>query len=260
MVKVQQILDWLNDFAPFDSAEGFDNVGLLMGNPDADVHTVLFGMDITEAMVQEAIKRGAELIITHHPFIFRGIKRINYTGPQGRAMALLMQHGIHVIAAHTNYDKAPGGICDSLAEALGLQAVVSCDDYVRIGMLSTPLSPSEFTEQIRQALHVDARCFFAQDKPIFRVAVSGGAYGEGYEMALVAGADAYVVGEIGYHEVADATAQGLIVYDAGHFATELPGVINLYKRFLSDAAAAGWSVQAHLYDKAPFEGAILALQ
>ena len=260
MVKVHQIRGWLNAFAPFDSAEGFDNVGLLMGDPDADVSTVLFGMDVTESLAQQAVELGAELIITHHPFIFRGIKRIDYTGPQGRIIALLMQHGISVIAAHTNYDKAPGGVCDSLAAALGLQAVESCDDYVRVGMLDAPLSPAALTEKIRASLRVEPRCCYAQDKSITRVAVSGGSYGEGWQAALAAGADAYIVGEIGYHDVSDACACGLVVYDAGHFATELPGVVNLYMRFLADAAASQWDVQAHLHQKAPFNGALLALQ
>ncbi len=260
MVKVQQIWDWLNAFAPFDSAESFDNVGLLMGDPNTEVHTVLFGMDITEALATEAVERGAELIITHHPFIFRGIKRINYTGPQGRTLALLMQHGVNVIAAHTNYDKAPGGVCDSLAAALGLANVESADDYVRVGTLSSPLSPAEFGQTVQKVLRIAPRCYYMQDKAITRVAVSGGAYGEGYEAALAAGADAYVVGEIGYHEVSDAVSRGLVVCDAGHFPTELPGVANLYLRFLADAAASQWEVQAHLHQLAPFAGALLALQ
>jgi len=259
-LKIQQFVEWLHALAPFDSAEGFDNVGLLMGDPDADVHSIVIGMDITDALADEAIAMGADLIITHHPFIFRGIKRIDYTGPLGRTLAILMQHGINVIAAHTNYDKAPGGVCDSLANALGLKAVESCDDYVRVGMLPAPLSPAAFAQHIQNALRVQPRCYYTQDKPIARVAVSGGAYGEGYEAALDAGADAYVVGEIGYHDAADAVARGLVIYDAGHFPTELPGVVNLYLRFTADAAAAQWDVKAHLHQLAPFAGALLALQ
>ena len=258
-MKVQDVLEWLDALAPLETAEGFDNVGLLMGDREAEVHTVLFGMDITDAMADEAIQLGAELIITHHPFIFHALKRIDYTGPQGRILSLLIQNGISVIAAHTNYDKAPGGVCDSLAAALGLQAVESCDDYVRIGMLPAPLFPAALASEIRKALRVDPRCCYAQDKPIARVAVSGGSYGEGWQAALAAGADAYIVGEIGYHHAADACACGLVVYDAGHFPTELPGVVNLYMRFLADAAASQWDVQAHLHQKAPFNGALLAL-
>ena len=190
-----------------------------MGDPDAEVHTVLFGMDITEALVQEAIERGAELIITHHPFIFRGIKRIDYTGPQGRAMMLLMQHGISVIAAHTNYDKAAGGISDALANALGLSEVEKADDYVRVGTLPFPMTADKLHMHVCKLLHIEPRCYPASDQPFTRVAVAGGAYGEGFEAALQAGAEAYVVGEIGYHLVFDAVARGLTILDAGHFPT-----------------------------------------
>ena len=85
-MKVRQIVEWLNSIAPLESAEGFDNVGLLMGDPEADVSTVLFGMDITDALAKEAIQIGADLIITHHPFIFHALKRIDYTAPHGRTL------------------------------------------------------------------------------------------------------------------------------------------------------------------------------
>ncbi len=260
MVKVQQILDWLNAFAPFDTAESFDNVGLLMGDRNAEVQTVLFGMDITEALAKEAIERDAELIITHHPFIFHALKRIDYTGPQGRTLCMLAEHHINVIAAHTNYDRAPGGVGDSLAAALKLNAVESADDYVRVGLLPSPLALEETIAHVRQALHVEPRCYPASDKPVARLAAAGGAYGEGYEAALAAGADAFVVGEIAHHEILDACARGLTIFDAGHYPTELPGVVNLYMRFLADAAAARWDVQAHLHQLAPYAGALLALQ
>ena len=230
-----------------------------MGDKNAEVNTVLFGMDVTEALVREAVELGADLIITHHPFIFHALKRIDYTGPQGRALCMLSAHRISVIAAHTNYDKAPGGICDSLAAALNLHSVESCDDYVRIGTLPAPLSPAGLSAHIRRSLRVEPRCYPACTQPITRVAVSGGAYGEGYEAALSAGAQAYVVGEIAHHEILDACSRGLTVYDAGHFPTELPGVVNLCMRFLADAAVSQWNVQAHLHQQAPYAGALLAL-
>lgn len=257
-MKVSQILEWLNAFAPFDTAEGFDNVGLLMGSPDAEVHRVLFGMDLTEKAAQEAAQIGAELVITHHPFIFRGIKHIDYMDPQGRTLCLLAQRGISVIAAHTNYDRAPGGICDALAAVFGLTDVESPDPFVRVGTLPTPLSSSSLTQQIREGLRTEPRCYSASDKPIARLAVSGGAYGEGYMAALESGAQAYLVGEIKHHEILDATARGLTIYDAGHFPTELPGLKALYERFLADASAAGWMVEAHLHSHAPYAGALLA--
>lgn len=260
MVKVQQIIDWINAFAPFDSAEGFDNVGLLMGDMNAEMHKVLFGMDITEALVCEAVELGTELIISHHPFIFHALKRIDYTGPQGRTLCLLAQHRISVIAAHTNYDKAPGGISDALAKVLGLQDVESADDYVRVGTLPYPMTVSQLGTHVRELLHIGPRCYPTSDELITRAAVAGGAYGEGYEAALAAGAQAFVVGEIAHHEILDATARGLTILDAGHYATERPGVAALYGRFLADAAQSQWDVEAHLHQQAPYAGALLALQ
>lgn len=257
-MKVKQILDWLNEIAPFETAEGFDNVGLLMGNANADVHEVIFGMDVTEKLAQEAIDRGAELIISHHPFIFHALKRIDYTGPQGRTLCRLAQHGISVIAAHTNWDQAAGGVGDALANALSLSNVTSPDPYIRLGTLPSPMSAAELSDHVCKALRVQPRCYPASEEPITRVAVAGGAYGEGYLTALNAGAQAYVVGEIAHHEILDASMRGLTVYDAGHFPTELPGVVNLYMRFLADAAQSQWDVQAHLHAFAPYAGALLA--
>lgn len=257
-MNVAQILDWLNGIAPFDSAEAFDNVGLLLGNPGAEVRTVLFGMDLTETLAYEAAGLGAELIITHHPFIFHALKRIDYTGPQGRTLCMLAQRRVNVIAAHTNWDQAAGGISDSLANALSLQAVRSIDPYIRIGSLSTPLSAEVFASFIRRVLHAAPRCHPASDHPIANVAVAGGAYGEGYQAAIAAGADAYVTGEIAHHEILDACARGLTVYDAGHYPTEMPGVTALYQRFIADALAAEWPVKAHLHVQPPFPGAFPA--
>lgn len=258
-MKVKQILDWLNAIAPFDTAEGFDNVGLLMGDPAAEVHEVLFGMDVTEQLAQEAIDRGAELIITHHPFIFHALKRIDYTGPQGRTLCRLAQHGVNVIAAHTNWDQAEGGVGDSLAHALSLSDVTSPDPYIRLGTLPSPMSAAELSAHLRAALRVEPRCYPASDTPITRVAVAGGAYGEGYLAALQAGAQAYVVGEIAHHEIMDAHMRGMTIYDAGHFPTELPGVVNLYMRFLAEAAQSQWDAQAHLHSLAPYAGALCDL-
>ena len=109
-MKVKDVLGWLDGLAPFDSAEDFDNVGLLLGDEEAAVRGVTFGMDVTEALVDEALAHGDGLIVTHHPFIFHALKRINYHEPQGRVLLKLTANRVCVIAAHTNWDKAPGGI------------------------------------------------------------------------------------------------------------------------------------------------------
>lgn len=258
-MRVGDVVSWLDSIAPLESAEAFDNVGLLIGSPDAEVHAALFGMDVTEALVAEAVRRNAELIVTHHPFIFHPLKRIDYTGPQGRILCSLLERRINVIAAHTNWDKASGGVSDSLAEALGLSDVKPCDAYLRLGTLPRAMSADELASHIGGALGFSPRCYPAGDSPISRVAVAGGAYGEGYLLASEMGAQAYVVGEVRHHELADAFARGLTVYDAGHFSTELPGTMALYERFLLNAHNAGWRVKAYLHSQAPYSGVFPAL-
>lgn len=258
-MKVRDVWQWIDERAPFDSAESFDNVGLMMGDLDAPCQTILFALDATEDVADEALRLGAGLIVTHHPFIFHGIKSIDYTGPQGRVLCKLAQSRISVLSAHTNWDKAPGGVSDALAEALGLQNVERCDDFLRLGQLSKAVSAEEFARIVQDNLYIRPRVFAPKDKLIQRVAVAGGAYGEAEELAATLGADAFVVGEIRHHEVLDACARGLAVYDAGHFHTELPGMRALYERLSADARLNGWPVQTHLHCNAPYPGEFLAL-
>ena len=255
-VTVRTVLDWLDALAPFQSAEDFDNVGLLLGDPDATVQNVLFGMDLDVGMLRRAEAVHAELIVTHHPFIFSPLRRIDYTSPHGQVLCALASRRIHVIAAHTNWDKAVGGVSDALAKALGLCATERGDDYLRVGTLPSALTPDALSGHIERALGFAPRRY-GGGSAITRVAVAGGAYGEGAALAQKLGAQAYVVGEIHHHEVLDACARGLAVYDSGHFATEAPGVRALYERFLADATRAVWQVTPHLYANAPYAGAML---
>lgn len=257
-MTIKQIYDWLNAIAPFDTAEGFDNVGLLIGSYDTEVSDVLFGMDVTEALVSEAVQIGAQLIISHHPFIFNPIKRIDYDTPNGRILHSVMTNQISIIAAHTNWDKASGGICDSLAKKLSLHDIVNGDDFLRIGSLPVPASPAALGKCIEDSLHIVPRCYGDTQAPITKVAVAGGAYGEAANLACELGAQAFVVGEIRHHEILDACARGLVIYDAGHYATEFPGVAALHKRFIAENASSHPSVKAHLHLQAPFTGAVLA--
>lgn len=143
---------WLDSIAPFETAEGFDNVGLLIGDKAAPVSKVIFTLDLSEKTVDEAIAFGAELIITHHPIIFSPLRRIHYDTPFGRMLVKLTSAGVSVIAAHTNWDKAPGGVGDTLAKLLALQNVTPLDDYVRLGELATPILASEFAALLTKTL------------------------------------------------------------------------------------------------------------
>ncbi len=256
-ITVGTVLEWLDSFAPFDTAEAFDNVGLLVGDKNAPVSRILFCMDATQAVALEAERIGAELIIAHHPVMFGGIRRIDYAQPEGKALGDMLRAGLHMIAAHTNLDKAPGGTGDTLAQALGLAGVGPVDAYIRMGTLPAPLTLDELSAYACERLSAPIRAY-GEGTAITRVAVGAGAYGEGAEAAYAAGAQAYVVGEIKHHEALAACQQGLAILDAGHYATEWPGVQALYQRFQTAAEEASWEATAVLFSHAPFTGALRA--
>ena len=119
-VTVGQILDILNQMAPPELKEDYDNVGLLAGRPDRPVERIMVGLDLTEGLVREAAEWGAQLIVTHHPIFFRGRKNIREDDAEGAAVCALIRENMSLIAAHTNFDNAPCGVNDALAQALGL--------------------------------------------------------------------------------------------------------------------------------------------
>lgn len=220
---VGNVLELVNGIAPFELAEPWDNVGLLAGNPETPVTTVLCALDLRMAVLREAERVGAELIVTHHPILFRGRKNLCETDGEGRLLNALVRSGIALIAAHTNFDNANPGVNDALAAALGLSGVEALESGMRMG---TPKQTDfgSFCAFASAVLGGPTRCYGERDRKIHKVAVLGGA-GEDYaHLALSAGADVYLTGEMAYHKALDAVDNGLCVVEAGHAATEQPAI------------------------------------
>jgi len=258
-VAVRDMLEWVNGIAPFELAEAYDNVGLLMGDPREIVQSILFCVDATPEVAQEAAERGVQLIISHHPLMFGGIRHVDYTAPDGKALQAILSGKLHLITAHTNLDKASGGIADSLAVALCLQGIENADhpvSCVRIGTLSPPVDVLEFKRFVAERLRAEVRHYGDTDLLVRRVAVGPGAGGDGVEAAVRAGVQCYVVGEIKHHELLWGCGQGLVVLEAGHYATEAVGMKSLYKRFQTMVDLEKWDVEPLLYSTAPFSGAL----
>jgi dinuclear metal center YbgI/SA1388 family protein len=217
MILVSKILDLVGEIAPFELAEAWDNVGLLAGHPDWAVDRVLVALDLTPGALREAVEVGAQLIVTHHPILFHGRKNLREDDGEGALLAELVRSKVALIAAHTNYDNAPGGLNDALAEALGLQDVVPLENGLRAGTFAgdgaalVALTAERLGGQPR--LYRGARV-------IRRVAVCGGAGGSFWPVAHAAGCDAYLTGEVRHHEALAATASGLTLVEAGHYHTE----------------------------------------
>ena len=231
-VKCQQVMEALERIAPKRLAEEWDNPGLLVGSPAQEVHKLLTCLDVTDEVVEEAISLGADMIVAHHPLIFRGIKKLRTDLPLGARLQRLMVHGIAVAAAHTNLDTAEGGVNDVLAEAIGLVEIqplagkaeaVDEPTLGRMGYLPESMSIEEFARQVRAALPVDyVRLVKAGDKQVKKVALCSGAGAEFIAKASFLGADAYVTGDVKYHEAQQAVEMGIHVIDGGHFGTEFP--------------------------------------
>lgn len=220
-VTVGQILDILNQMAPPELKEDYDNVGLLAGRPDRPVERIMVGLDLTEGLVREAAEWGAQLIVTHHPIFFRGRKNIREDDAEGAAVCALIRENMSLIAAHTNFDNAPCGVNDALAQALGLEDVCVMEHGMRMGVLPEAMTPERFCDWTEEKLACRARMYVLSPETLIeRVAVCGGAGGDFWLQAARAGAQAFVTGEIRHHDALAGTATGLCMVEAGHYETE----------------------------------------
>lgn len=220
-MRIQNVYEVIDRAAPFASAMDFDNAGLLVGDPDQPVSRLLIALDITPDVIREAVDCGAELIVSHHPVIFHGLKSL----PTFHPVWQLASKGIGAICAHTNLDKAQHiGVNEALAAALGLQHVrmipQDVDTLLRIGELPVPMTLCEFAGLVRNRLGCGSVQVCGQIKNIRTVAVCGGACGDLANVAKAAGADLYVTGEAKQNEWIDAAGIGQPMLVCGHHASE----------------------------------------
>ena len=228
-MKARDIAAALEEFAPLPSQEPWDNAGICIGSPEAEVHAVLVGFDCTPALLQEAVTRGADMVVTHHPLIFGGLKRIDPDDPVGAAVILAIRHGIVVYAAHTNADKAPGGVNALMAQRLGLVEPQPLDESGLgfIGLLPEPMEGSAFCRFVKERFQLHSLRCSAPISEVFRVATSCGAGSSFAEAAFRAGADAFVTGDVSYHHFF--VPEGRMILDIGHWESE----VEIVEKFVS---------------------------
>lgn len=223
MYELQQICRFMEQWAPPALAEEWDNPGLLV-DAGSLVRRVLVTLDITPAVVEEAHRLGCQLVVSHHPVIFKPVRRLQ----SADAAFLLARYGISALCAHTNLDAAEGGVNDVLAGLLELEDVQPLEGLGRVGDRDS-ISPAQLSEQVGKLLNTPVLLADA-GLPITRVAVVGGSGGEFFEAAARAGAQCLVTGEASHHHGLDALEQGVSVIVAGHFATEWPIVPEMARR------------------------------
>lgn len=231
-VNVADIIKIMEEIAPPAMAEDWDNVGLMLGRRCKAVKKLLLALDITGEVVQQAIAQKADMIITHHPLILRGLKRVTDSEWQQELLLTLAEKGIAVYSAHTNLDCVSSGVNDVLAKKLHLDSVDVLDSdngLGRIGIVPA-CSLHEFAAMVKKVLRADYVVVGDAGKQVHKVAVCGGAGSDLISLALLCGADTLVTGDIKYHEAQQAVFSGLNVIDAGHQPTELPVMDDLADR------------------------------
>lgn len=218
-MKVSEILDFLCGIAPINTAQDYDNVGLLVGDPDSEVTGILVSLDCFDEVIERAEDLGANLIVTHHPVIFSPLKTVL----KDSVAYNLIQKGISVISMHTNLDIAEGGVNDALCDALGLydtRTVTTADGFtLRLGELEEKEDPYSFAKHIKDVLGGTVK-FVAGTNDIKTILVCSGSGSEHLYDAVALQCDALITAEVKHHVFIDAGQYGLSVFDAGHFNTE----------------------------------------
>ncbi|MEV4902314.1 Nif3-like dinuclear metal center hexameric protein [Citricoccus sp. NPDC055426] len=251
-----QVMECFEELWPDSLAEGWDATGLVTGRPDQPVGRIHFAVDPVQDVVDEAVAAGAQLLVTHHPLLLRGVHSVAATGYKGQLVHTLIEGGCALLTAHTNADSAVGGVSDVLADILGLQDVVPLapvrdglpeEGLGRVGVLERPLPLSEFAARVFGAMPAVAggvRVAGDRDGIVQRVAVCGGAGDSLFDEVRAAAADVYVTADLRHHpaselrEAARLTGGRPYLVEVSHFGSEwlwLPAAAEALDTLLSES-------------------------
>jgi len=259
-VLLREVVAALEQLYPVDTASSWDRVGLVTGDLDQPVSLVHFAVDPTLAVVDEARAAGADLLVTHHPLLLRGVHSVATTSAKGAAVTSLIVNDIALYVAHTNADVASPGVCDALASACGLVDLrplevdeVSGTGHGRVGSLTHPLTLRDFAQRLSAALPTAVggiRVAGPADALVTLVAVVGGAGDHMFDAVRASGADVYVTADLRHHPALEAReeARGGTPYlvDAGHWATEWLWLESARSELVRELGGRGTSLETHI--------------
>lgn len=228
-MRLSEVIEKLEELSPLSYAESWDNPGLLAGRKDKEVRTVYVALDATSEVIDDAIRKHADLLLTHHPLIFKGIKKVNTDDFVGRRIVKLIQNDISYYAMHTNFDVM--GMADASADELNLIAPqvleityedeISKEGFGRIGNLPQVMSLRQCCEYVKKCFGLpNVKVFGDLDTHVRKAVIMPGSGKSMIEEALKKGADVMITGDIDHHAGMDAVEQGMAVIDAGHFGLE----------------------------------------
>lgn len=239
MVTARQIVDSLYTIAPGYMAESWDTDGLVVGRSDAEISGVLVALDLTLPVLQEALEKNCQMVLTHHPAIFGGLKKLNDETVTGKRVLFAAENRIACVNMHTCIDNAADGVNDILAERLGLEGHYVASPrgkdaegrdygYVRVGTVPE-CQLGEYLQIVKEKLGCRGLRYAPGGKSVHKVAVGGGACCDEIGIALEAGCDTFVTADFKYHQFCDAEILGINIIDAGHYETEAPTCVYMMK-------------------------------
>lgn len=237
-MTVKDIIDVLERLSPPDAACGWDNVGLMAGDSNAPVSKILVTLDVDEDAIDKAVECSADMIVSHHPLIFKGIKSVTSDSLTGKRLITLIRNNISCFAMHTNFDIC-GSMGQAAADVLGLKGAVTLEvtreDGNGLGKIAdvtdeTVITVAQWAEKIKKSFDVPTvKVFGDLTKNVYRLAIYPGSGSDAVRPAIEDNADLLVTGDIGHHLGIDAAAQGLAVIDAGHY-----GIEHVFIKFIAD--------------------------
>ena len=237
MMTVYELYRQLEERIPRTLSCEWDNDGLMVCGGDRPVKRLLIALDITSAVVDAAVSGGYDLVISHHPLVFRPLKAITPEIPVANKVIRLLTANIAAMSFHTRLDAVCGGVNDTLAAALGVKDTVPFgndgETIGRIGRLESPMTLEDFAALVKRVTGVPFVLATNAGRPVERVAILGGSGSSDVAAAERAGADTYLSGELAHHHLTDAPERGMNLVAAGHFHTENP-VCETLKRMLEE--------------------------
>ena len=248
-MTIKELYDRFTLAYPKELSCSWDHDGLMVC-PDltAKVTGVLTTLDVTDAAIDHALAVGANVIVSHHPFLFHPVGAVTPEHPLGEKIVKLIRAGISVFSFHTRADAAIGGVNDILANTLGLAnvVVVGEEQIMRVGTLERAYTPEELAQKIKAVLGTPTVILASGGKPIRFLAVCGGESRSMAGVAKAGGADALLIGRAGYHSALDGADDGITIFEAGHFYTE----VAITKAF-ADIASHAVDVPVEIYAEPP---------
>jgi len=228
-MECKKVIEILEKQSPKSYACDWDNVGLLVGREDKEIQKIYIALDATDEAIEEAIANGADMLLTHHPMIFKGMKRVTQEDFIGRRIIRLIQNDMVYYAMHTNFDVM--GMADLAADYLGISdtrvlEITSVSEtgeegIGRYGSLKKEMTVRECCEEVKQAFSLEnVKVFGNLERKVKTAAISPGSGKSVISNALQAGVDVLITGDIDHHEGIDAVAQNMTVIDAGHYGVE----------------------------------------